>query len=266
MLGDRLEGVVAAGLIAETYDVSARATYYPEKIKVFVPFSPYLKGLKSKTKPGKKIGNSSDDDKEHSISRTRAAVRDYVLCNRFDLFITFTFREDREDVDRCKSKMANWLKNQQKRKGKFGYIIVPEFHKDQKAIHFHALFKNYPGELELAINPNTGRQVKAKGKTGGTVYTLKSYRLGYSNAQRVGDSSEDYAKVANYVRKYITKDMPVFLNKNRYWVSQGLKTPIYEENPEWYKDATPTWTKVTERGRIYMYSRDAGIVPEGMWD
>lgn len=51
-----------------------------------------------------------ETDVERSIRRTRKKIKDYVLCNEFGLFATFTFREDRYDVDRCKTRMARWEK------------------------------------------------------------------------------------------------------------------------------------------------------------
>lgn len=159
----------------------------------------------------------------NSIRRTRTRIRDIVVSNDFDLFCTFTFAEDRYDVERCKRKMSRWLKHQSERKGKFAYLIVPEFHKDGKAIHFHALFKGYKGELV-----DTGHRTKR----GQISYVIPSYTLGYSTAIKI----DNIEAVGSYIRKYITKDMPVFKGRKRYWCSHGLVRPKKIANPIIFDD------------------------------
>jgi hypothetical protein len=152
-----------------------------------------------------------------SIRRTKTRLQDIVLCNQFDLFCTFTFAKNREDIIACKTRMSNWLDNQRRRKGKFSYAIVPEFHKDGKSLHFHALFKNYKGEL-------TNSGIKQKGKE---IFNIPSYKNGYTTASYI----QNQEKTASYVRKYITKDMPLFPGKKRYWVSNDLVRPEKIVNP-----------------------------------
>jgi hypothetical protein len=142
---------------------------------------------------------------------------DLTLCNKFDLFVTFTFKKDRHDLDAKKRQMAFWLNNQRILHGKFKYLIVPELHKDG-AIHFHALFSGYKGQLV-----DSGRTNKA----GRKIHNIQSYRGGFTTAVKI----DNLEKVSSYVAKYITKDMPVFKNKQRYWCSNGLKRPLKINNP-----------------------------------
>jgi hypothetical protein len=204
--------------------VQAYAKYYPNKTllirydiprKVRVPgFEPQIQEFKPKLNSGLLW--------EESLRRTKTTIADLIICNEFDLFTTFTFdkkKVDRYSITECKKKMGKWLKNQREIHGKFKYIIVPEHHKDG-AIHFHALFKNYRGKL---IKGNT------KTKTNRTIYNISSYQLGYSTAIPIDSNIE---KVGNYVKKYITKDMPLFPGKKRYWSSQGLVRPLLVANPQ----------------------------------
>ena len=117
--------------------------------------------------------NNKNDDVFHdnakrSLRRTKTNVEDIVLCNKFDLWCTFTFdkrRVDRYDANRCKSIIRMWLHNQRSHSPNLKYLIVPEFHKKceeciklkekvcihtdrPKAIHFHALIANYNGKLK----------------------------------------------------------------------------------------------------------------------
>jgi hypothetical protein len=163
------------------------------------------KSLRSKTQ------KQTEFDLLRSIRRTKTTISDLVLCNDFDLFCTFTFAEEREDVQKSKQKMSRWLHSQQKKWGKFRYLIVPEFHKDGKAIHFHALLGGYKGRLRTSGIWKKGREI----------WNLPGYHGGFSTAVKI----DDVAAVSSYVRKYITKEMPIFENKARFWSSQHLIRP-----------------------------------------
>lgn len=163
------------------------------------------------TASSSKSGTHNESTLQRSLRRSKTVISDIVLSNDFDMFATFTFKKDRQNKELCKTKMQNWLNNQQKRTGKFQYLIVPEFHKDGKSLHFHALFNNYKGKLiETGVLINTRKS-----------YNIKSYTLGFTSVVKI-DNKE---KVANYVKKYITKDMPRFEGKKRYWASTKLKKP-----------------------------------------
>lgn len=228
-------------LIADdAYDlIHATASHYPTFVRLYQPKAPYekLKPFLELNNPAKKTSSVSsqfteETDLERSLRRTRKTIKDYVFCNQFELFATFTFKDDRQNIDRCKTKMNNWLKNQQKRIGKFEYIIVPEFHKDQQSIHFHALIMGYQGRVMQSVNPKTNMPIKQGTRY---VYELPSYTLGFTNVKIIDDKQDSLTKVGFYIQKYITKDMPVFANKNRYWASRGLLKPYVEDNPpEWY--------------------------------
>jgi hypothetical protein len=155
-----------------------------------------------------------------SLRRTKTTITDLTLANDFDLFVTFTFdpkKVNRQNPDECKAKMSKWLKNQREIRGHFAYIIVPEYHKDGKSLHFHALLKNYSGRLT-----KTAKKVKNR-----PVYNIKSYQLGFSTAVKI----DNIAKVSSYIKKYITKEMPEFSGKKRYWASTGLIRPVILKDP-----------------------------------
>lgn len=190
---------------------------YPETIKIFEYKKPKrlkdpLLELENKQKKGPKKNKQTPEDLLRSLRRSRTTIQDLVICNKFELFCTFTFKSDRQDVELCKRKMSNWLQSQQKKhKIKLKYLIVPEFHKDGKSIHFHALISNYKGNLLLAKKKSNNRNI----------YNITSYRSGFSTAIKI----DNHDKVSSYIRKYITKDMPSFANKRRYWMSHNLVRP-----------------------------------------
>lgn len=217
------------------YKVYAKAIYYPDFVRIYIPNKPFEKiypGLEinRKTSPSNQSTQGQyEDDLARSIRRTRKTVKDYVLCNEFELFATFTFKSDRQDIDKCRKKMANWFKNQQKIYGKFQYLVVPEFHKDNKSLHFHALISGYRGKLKQAVNPKTSKILAG-------IYVFPGYRSGYTTVKIIDKNKDSRTKISLYIQKYITKNMPLFSNKKRYWSSKNLLLPITEENPEgWYK-------------------------------
>lgn len=213
-------------------NVNNMAKIYPDRIVIFEYKTDFLaqqKGYEPQKKKYKKLKTNKYSDSEGNESlyrsrrRTKTIISDLCISNKFDLFATFTFKKDREDIEKCKNKMSKWLENQQKIHGKFEYLIVPEFHKDKKSIHFHALLQNYKGTLKLA---NLKKNPKK-------LHNITSYKLGHSTANTIKDKN----KTSSYIKKYITKDMPQFEGKKRYWCSRNLKRPEtiynfdYKNNP-----------------------------------
>lgn len=240
-------------------EVSSIASYYPTFISVYQPKVPQSKlkaGFELTDEYERPSGGSlfPEEDFERSLRRTKKSVRDYAICNPFNVFATFTMRSERTDVDKSKQRMSDWFHNQRNRKGKFGYLVVPEFHKDGKALHFHCLLMNYAGELTPAINANTGQPVIKRGRPR---YNIPSYTLGFSDAAIIGNTPEDNQKLGHYISKYITKDMPRFFNKNRFWCSHGLDKPVIEYNPPWFDPdkLVPLSCRATLNGTFYYYDR-----------
>lgn len=240
--------------------VYAQATYTPGEVQIYIPNHPILRnptGLKK----SKDLSLEEEDrnfvketGEERSIRRARKKIGGYILCNEFELFITFTINDDRQNVNRSKQKVMNWLKNQRNRNGKFIYVVVPEFHKDGKSLHFHALVGGYKGKIVQVINPNTGTSLMQRGKK---VMQLSEYRLGFTNVKVIGTSYDDRSRLAVYLKKYITKDMPTFKSRQRYWVSKGLNFPLVEDNPEeWYKAVEPDWSHKFDNGIMIRYNLD----------
>ncbi|MDO8265551.1 MAG: hypothetical protein Q7T41_01255 [Candidatus Saccharibacteria bacterium] len=166
----------------------------------------------------RKSGNIDEEESERkSLKRSKSNLIDICLCNGFDLFVTFTFKDNRRDIEAKRQQMAFWLNNQRILHGPFKYAIVMELHKDG-APHFHALFAEYKGKLK-----KSGRSDDA----GRKIYNIKSYRGGFTTAVKI----DNIEKTSAYIAKYITKDMPRLRNKQRYWCSNGLKKPLKIVNP-----------------------------------
>lgn len=250
--------------------VDAQATYYPDMVQIYIPKEPILRnptGLKNSryfTLEEEAGLYKKETNQERSIRRSKKKIGDYILCNSFDLFVTLTIKDDRQNSNRSKQKVLNWLKNQRNRNGKFRYITTPEYHKDNQSLHFHALFGDYTGKIAQAVNPKTGRPLV---KRGTEVYQIDGYKLGFSNARVIGGSQEDRRKLAAYLKKYVTKDMPTFEGRQRYWVSKGLDLPLVEDNPEeWYKHVEPDWIKENENGTIMRFDLNKNPLTDMFWE
>ena len=242
--------------------VYAKATYYPDFIRIWIPNEPYLHTQSSKEydKPKKQSASSSQDldiyetNEERSIRRTRKALKDYVVCNEFDIFATFTMANDRLNDSKSKKRFSTWLKNQRDRYGKFRYIVVAERHKKDGALHFHALIGGYNGKLVYAINPHTGEMISDG--HGGFVRNFVTYTRGHTTAKSINDK-ESKTKTAYYLQKYINKDMVIIFGQNRYWASKGLKKPSTENNPEpFYKHIEPDRHWMNDHGTVLEFDRD----------
>ena len=271
--------------------IEAQATYYRDMVQVYIPRQPIV----SSGNNGKKFSSSflgeeelelieiserfdeltgvkiskpdNESVLERSLRRAKKRIGDYILCNDFDLFVTFTMNSkhgDRKDSEASRKKLIGWLKNQRNRNGKFRYIVVPEFHGDKKALHFHSLIGGYTGTVEQAINPKTGRPLIQKGKP---TFQIPGYTLGYTNVKLIGSKQEDRSRLSAYLKKYIIKDMPVFEGKQRYWVSKHLELPLIENNPEqWYHHVEPDWWCEFENGTLLRFDLNKHPLTEMYWE
>jgi len=235
--------------------------YHDEQASNIIDLMEKSKRSMGMTKVKRYKPQSSFDD---SIRRTKTVISDLVIANEFDSFATFTFNgkkryskmygyavTDRSNPDECKKKMSKWLKNQREIHGSFNYLIVPEYHKDGQSIHFHAMLKNYKGNLT-----DTGKK-----RYQIPIYNIESYKLGHSTLVPIAQTSSDIHRVGSYLKKYITKDMPMFKGKKRYWCSNGLIRPEIHHNPildPWQQEKL---SKVYKRNNIEIQEADSKLTP-----
>ena len=198
------------------------------------PGSPRIKKIKRDT-------DVIDNDSIHrSIRRTKSTIADLVICNNFEYFCTFTFNPkkiNRYDMSKCKYVMSMWLHRQRLHSPDMKYLIVPELHKDG-AIHFHALISNFNGRLKDSGKKQNGR----------TVYNMTGYRAGFTTAVPIDHNK---LAVSNYIKKYITKDMPLIYGRKRYWISQNLIRPTKTVNAFSRIQKLPLFTKKTYETEYY---------------
>lgn len=159
--------------------------------------------------------NSVNNTKlNNNISRAKSKVREYALCNYFQYFVTLTIdktKYNRYDLKTYYKDLSQFLLNYGKvHKTKIQYILIPERHKDG-AWHMHGLIT---GILDKHLIENKNNYLSWK---------QYSKKFGYMSLGMV----QDHDKVANYITKYITKDMSNTINDlggHMYYCSKGLKT------------------------------------------
>lgn len=198
------------------YKINDIVKEFPHMYKITIYRTPKIITQKQQNNNKTKINNQNNDDNiQRSVRRTKTVIKDYVDYNEFNLFVTFTFspkKVNRFDMNACYRKMSTWLHNIKVDYDDFAYLIVPEKHKNG-AIHFHALFKNFPNDkLKKTTVFQNNKQV----------YNLTNFRSGFTNAQFIDDNKQS---IAGYLTKYITKDMQKIHNRKRYWSSRNLSLP-----------------------------------------
>ena len=155
----------------------------------------------------------SDDEKaerlSQSLSRARRNVRELLLCNSWQYFVTLTLRENRYDLHAFKKAFSVWVGNFNKKYNtKLQYVVIPEEHKDG-ATHAHGVFAGVP-ESALCTNEH-----------GYLTIPYYENRFGFISLSAIRDSR----RCASYVAKYITKKPHSQLKKGEqmFFASHGLK-------------------------------------------
>jgi len=166
------------------------------------------------------------ESRKNYLWKVKNKLRDYARNNNFDMFWTLTFDNNKvADVDDYRfEEMNRWLRKMRDMYGKFRYIAIPERHKSG-AIHWHMVTGDFRPNLV-----DSGKSFKNT-----PVFNCLDWQYGFSNVQKVRSK----IKVANYISKYITKDLvnsPVRKGKKKYWTSQNLSLPVVEYGDEKIKN------------------------------
>jgi hypothetical protein len=140
----------------------------------------------------------------------QAAIRNYKAAHRrlydkiqsnpqLNLFVTLTLDDgviSRTEYSEIIKHLSRWLDNRVRRDG-LQYILVPEYHKDGRSIHFHGLMNDNGLHLENSHHKHNGK----------TIYNISDYPYGFTTAKRVTNpKGGNYSDaISKYVHKYMTK-------------------------------------------------------------
>ena len=153
-----------------------------------------------------------------SLARTRKVMREILMANHWDWFVTLTFNnsaQDRTDDEAVMKQFEKFRRYIRKAFPNMYYMAVMERHKDG-TIHFHLPVGGISAE-ELRL-VDSGH----KDKNGRPIYNCYAWKYGFSTVTAVGDTE----KVSGYILKYIGKDLGVSADfKKRYWASRNCNRP-----------------------------------------
>jgi len=178
-----------------------------------------------------KRGQSLNRDKSirESMQRAKEKIYGYIMANDWSFWATQTFNPnviDRFDLDEIISKYNKRLRNLKSRNyAGLKWLIVPEKHKDG-AWHLHMFMRGIPKERFVYSGHDFCNKDKNYSRP---IYNwLDTVDFGFNHYLYIGDiGPKDKVKLANYITKYITKDLATErFNKKKYWTSKGLAEPI----------------------------------------
>ncbi len=133
-----------------------------------------------------------------------------------NLFVTLTLQFSREDYSAVIKRMNTWLDNAVRRKG-LKYILVPEYHDDERAIHFHGVMNR--SALKCAESgQHRGRKV---------IYNFPEWKYGFSTVTEIDANGEEWLTVAKRIRDYMMKDLYGRVGGRWYLHGGALSEPIY---------------------------------------
>lgn len=176
-----------------------------------------------------------------SISRARNKVYEYAMCNEWDYFITLTLdpnKQDRSNLGIYHSALAFFLKKLNRgRSQKIRYLLIPEFHHDQKNWHMHGLIHGLRAS-DLTVNAN-----------GYLDWPSYRERFGYCSLSAIRNTEA----VSKYILKYVGKGFNYRkVGDHLYYCSRGLAvaehigTGHLIEYPKWEyenKHCAIVWVK-----------------------
>lgn len=165
---------------------------------------------------------SIDDLRDYegeALARSKRKVIDYGLNNAFNYFATLTFHKekiDRGNIDLVLKKVKVALNNYRNRYDRdFLFIIMPEYHKDGKHIHFHGLFY-----LSADNNDELRKKYDKKEKK---TYYISEYFFSRFGANRLEPITTTAEYCIYYASKYITKQTSKIFG-DAYFCSRGLNS------------------------------------------
>lgn len=172
-----------------------------------------------KERSSKDYITSDDNDRDllaESLARSKRLVLDYAYNNTWDYFITLTFdvdKLDRFNITLCKDKLLKAFSNYKNHYDKdLKYILIPEFHKDKKAIHFHGLLKTKKNHFFTTLFYNYDYHC---------VVLRHEYFFKRFGANQLVPIHHQQEQVGNYICKYMTKGALRIFDVS-YFASKGL--------------------------------------------
>lgn len=173
-------------------------------------------------------GTVNDEKLSSNISRAYSTIRELVLCNPFDLFVTLTIDKtkfNRYQLRTFNKALSQWIRDLNKKHGiHIKFLLIPETHKDG-AWHMHGFLMGLPLEFlePFTLDMKLPDYIRDKLLKGETVYNWPDYaaKFGFVDIEPLRSRE----RAASYVTKYITKDLARSVSElgaHMYYASKGL--------------------------------------------
>lgn len=218
---------------------NTRFKYFGDCVKVTCFSKPVFNPYQCEPRKRKiRFGYSQDvtnESRTDSIKRAKDKVFEICFANDFQYFVTLTLDESkisRTDKDEIICALNKWLKNRVRSSG-LKYILVPEYHADGKAVHFHGLMS---GNLKMKDSgtvcvrgyekPMKIETAQRLGLDSRTIYNLEQWQYGFSTAITLDAEKE---RTALYITKYITKENGKITGRFYYSGGYGLLRQVPTE-------------------------------------
>ena len=152
-----------------------------------------------------------------SISRSKRMIRDYILCNDFKYFATWTLSEEM-DIKEFKTKLSKVIQNYNYRNNtNLIYLLVFERGSLNGRLHAHGVISDIPNAY---INKH------------GYLSSELFDKFGFNSYSEIRDKN----KCSTYIQKYLTKDITNEFQGQRYLCSKGLALPIEIDRAHTFKE------------------------------
>ena len=170
----------------------------------------------------------NDEKLSNNIIRARSTVRELVLCNQFDFFVTLLLDKtkfDRYQLNAFNKALSQWIRDLNKKHGiHIKFLFIPEQHLDG-AWHMHGFLMGLPLDLlELfTLDMKLPYYIRNKLLKGEAVYNWPDYAAKFGFV--VIEPVRSLERAASYATKYITKDLARSisdLGAHMYYASKGL--------------------------------------------
>lgn len=151
---------------------------------------------------------------EKNIIRSKLSCQRIAKANidKWETFITLTFKENMNDIKIANEKFNNFTKQIRRHKKDFAYIAIPEFQK-RGAVHYHLLTNISINDTILIFSQEDNPKFKH----------VKYWKHGFTSVEIM---KGDIKKVVGYISKYMTKNIDNRLfGKRRFFYSQNLTMP-----------------------------------------
>lgn len=230
---------------------------YGDRYKVQVHKCVRKKGLSNLVH--NKKGTVNDKKLDCNIRRAKNTIKELVLCNDWEYFITLTLdpkKYDRYNLQKFNKDLSQYIRDLRKKHNTdIKYLLIPEQHKNG-AWHMHGFLLGLPkSELELfSKEQKLPYYILNKLENGEEIYNWPGYQKRFGNCDI--EPIRDKDRVSSYVTKYVTKDLESSikeLNAKMYYCSKGLnRAKVLKKGctTELYK---PTYIKQNDDGEI-LYS------------